>query len=56
MTLIIHINTILRSAHLPPVYGSQRVPCTLHHSMSLGAFRMFYANHYIDYHAHQTIY
>ncbi|TEB25835.1 hypothetical protein FA13DRAFT_1796150 [Coprinellus micaceus] len=57
---IIHIDTILRSAHLIPVFGdpsvSGRVPVGFHHSMSLGSYKLFYVNRYIDYNAHEFIF
>lgn len=56
ITSIINIDSILRSAHLLPVYGTRHIPRTLHHSASLDVFRMYYVNRYIDYYAHETIY
>lgn len=57
LTSLIHIDAIYRSAHLIPVFGSAgRVPQDLHHSESLLAYRLFYVNKYIDYHAHQTVF
>lgn len=58
LTSIIHIDTILRSAHLMPVFGGRRyrVPKDMHHSESLDRYRMFYVNRYIDYNAHETIF
>lgn len=57
---IIHVDTILRSAHLIPVYGKftprNRVPKDHHHSDTLEAYNMFYVNRYIDYHAHENIF
>lgn len=53
---LIHIDTILRAAHLIGVSGRRRVPTTLKFSDSLDAFRMFYVNKYIDHHAHETAY
>jgi hypothetical protein len=51
---IIHIDSILRCAHLMPVFGSQFIPSSLHHSQTLHAFKLFYVNKYIDYHAYEV--
>ncbi|KAF6751439.1 hypothetical protein DFP72DRAFT_991344 [Ephemerocybe angulata] len=53
MTLIIHIDSILRSAHLLPVFGTARTPKRFHHSKSLTSYKLFYVNKYIDYHAYE---
>jgi hypothetical protein len=53
MTSIIHVDTILRAAHLIGVAGSDFLPRTLSFSDSLSAFRLFYVNKYADHHAHE---
>ena len=50
---LIHIDTILRGAHLIGVAGHQMLPKTLTHDQSLDVFRCFYVNKYVDYHAHE---
>lgn len=50
---VIHIYTILRSAHLIGVAGSQYIPTSLTHSDSLRAFRLFYVSKYADHHTHE---
>ena len=50
---IIHIDSILRSAHLMGVSGSQFIPHHLTFNHTLDAFRAFYVNKYIDHHAHE---
>jgi hypothetical protein len=50
---VIHLDTILRSAHLIGVAGSQKLPKTFTHHDSLYAFRLFYVNKYADHHAHE---
>ncbi|KAF8801821.1 hypothetical protein BYT27DRAFT_7309117 [Phlegmacium glaucopus] len=50
---IIHIDSILRGAHLMGVYGSHFVPQHLKFNHTLDAFRSFYVNKYIDHHAHE---
>lgn len=47
---IIHVGSIIRSAHLIPIYGKHDVDSELHYSYSLDAFRAFYVSPYSDYH------
>ncbi|KAF8805514.1 hypothetical protein BYT27DRAFT_7104339, partial [Phlegmacium glaucopus] len=53
VTSVVHIDSILRAAHLIGVYSSEFIPQTLTHSQSLHAFKLFYVNKYIDHHAHE---
>lgn len=53
---VIHIDTILRSAHLIGVAASQQLPRSFTHHDSLYAFRLFYVNKYADHHAHEIIF
>lgn len=55
VTDIISLESIVRACHLAPVYGTTRLPHGFHYADSLDAFRRFYVNWYIDYHAHETI-
>ncbi|KAH9010076.1 hypothetical protein EDB85DRAFT_2077509 [Lactarius pseudohatsudake] len=48
---IIHLDTILRAAHLLPVFGSERVSRTLSCTDTLDTFSSFYVNKYVDHHA-----
>ena len=48
---IIHLDTIVRAAHLLPVYGQEFVSRTLSFSDTLDVFGTFYVNKYIDHHA-----
>lgn len=48
---VIHLNSIVRAAHLIGVYGQYRVPRALRFEHSLDAFQSFYVNKYIDHHA-----
>jgi hypothetical protein len=52
-TMIVHIDTIIRSAHLIGIAGNSFIPKNLRYSDSLDAFRTFYVNKFIDYHAHE---
>ncbi|KAH8978868.1 hypothetical protein EDB86DRAFT_3248737 [Lactarius hatsudake] len=47
---VIHVDMILRSAHLIGVAGTQRLPRTFTHH---DAFQLFYVNKYADHHAHE---
>ena len=49
---VIHLESILRPAHLIPVFGDQPVDHDLHFSHSLLAFKTFYVNKFSDYHAY----
>ncbi|KAK7684399.1 hypothetical protein QCA50_012346 [Cerrena zonata] len=51
VTSVIHIDTIVRSAHLIPVYGDTMISSTFHFSDSLDAFSTYYVNKYADHHA-----
>ena len=53
-TSLVHIDTILRAAHLIGVAGHNMLPKTLKYNHSLDVFQRFYVNKYIDYHAHET--
>ena len=50
---IVHLDAILRSAHLMGIAGVHRIPRHLLHTDSLDAFKSFYVNKFIDYHAHE---
>ena len=50
---MVHLDTILRSAHLMGVVGSNFIPSDLKFHNSLDAFREFYVNKYIDHHSHE---
>lgn len=53
---VIHLDTILRAAHLIGVYGSDILPKDMSSADSLDAFRSFYVNKFIDNHAFQIAY
>ncbi|KAJ7480981.1 hypothetical protein FB451DRAFT_1350862 [Mycena latifolia] len=50
---IIHIDTILRGAHLIGIYGDSLLPRHFKHSDTLDRFKAFYVNKYADHHAHE---
>ncbi|KAK7684219.1 hypothetical protein QCA50_012543 [Cerrena zonata] len=53
MMSVIHLDCILRGAHLIGVAGKDKIPRKLQYSDSLDAFKAFYVNKYIDHHAHE---
>ncbi|KAH9162301.1 hypothetical protein EDB89DRAFT_2079825 [Lactarius sanguifluus] len=48
---VIHLDSVLRAAHLLPVFGNSFMPIDLSPHESLDAFDTYYINKYIDYHA-----
>ncbi|KAJ7328054.1 hypothetical protein DFH08DRAFT_916752 [Mycena albidolilacea] len=53
LTTIVHIDTLLRGAHLIPVYGSGYISTGFRYTYSLDAFKSFHVNKYIDHHANE---
>ncbi|KAG1889698.1 uncharacterized protein F5891DRAFT_1131776 [Suillus fuscotomentosus] len=53
---IIHLDSIMRAAHLIGVYGSQDIPHHLKHTDSLVAFSAYYVNKISDYHTYEIAY
>lgn len=53
---VIHLDTVLRGAHLIGAAGSNFLPtdATFDFSKSLDSFHTFYVNKYVDYHAHEV--
>ncbi len=52
---IIPISSIVRACHLIGFYGRTRLPVNFSSADSLVAFRRYYVNWFIDYHAHETV-
>ncbi|KIK05406.1 hypothetical protein K443DRAFT_641183 [Laccaria amethystina LaAM-08-1] len=50
---IIHLDSMVRGAHLMGIAGTTRIPHHLTFDHSLDAFQGFYVNKYIDHHAHE---
>ncbi|KAF8337791.1 hypothetical protein F5887DRAFT_1063026 [Amanita rubescens] len=50
---VIHADSIIRPAHLIPIYGEHHVPHHLHAAHSLDAFKGYYVNKFSDYHAYR---
>lgn len=52
---LVHVDCIIRACHLIGVYGRHPVPIDFQHTITLDTFHSYYVNHYIDYHAHETV-
>lgn len=50
---LIHLDTVVRAAHLIGIAGQSTIPREFEPSDSLNAFKTFYVNKYVDYHAHE---
>ncbi|KAI6031144.1 hypothetical protein PISMIDRAFT_88613 [Pisolithus microcarpus 441] len=48
---VVHVHSILRGAHLIPVYGCTHLPADVQYTNSLDVFQAYYVNKYIDHHA-----
>ncbi|KIJ58526.1 hypothetical protein HYDPIDRAFT_119445 [Hydnomerulius pinastri MD-312] len=49
---VISLDSIVRGAHLMPMFGGDFLPCDFHFSESLDSFNAYYVNKYIDHHTH----
>lgn len=52
---VIHLDTILRGAHLLPCYGTGFLPEEMTHNDALDAWDSYFVNQFIDYHAHELL-
>ncbi|TFK27216.1 hypothetical protein FA15DRAFT_586638 [Coprinopsis marcescibilis] len=52
---IIPLVSIVRGAHLLPVFGTGRLPEGFSYTDSLEVFERYYVNSYIDYHTHEML-
>ncbi|KAI0245200.1 hypothetical protein BJV78DRAFT_1277494 [Lactifluus subvellereus] len=52
---IVHIDCIIRAAHLLPAFGSSFVPEELHFSNSLDVYRSYFVNNNVDHHCHEFL-
>ena len=50
---IIHLDSMVRSAHLMGIAGTTRIPYDLTFDRRLDPFQAFFVNQYIDHHAHE---
>ena len=52
---VIHLDCVIRAAHLVPAYGEDFVPDDMQYSESLDYFPLFYVNKFVDHHAFETV-
>jgi hypothetical protein len=52
---VVHLDSVLRGAHLIPCYGDDFLPPDFHFTDSLDAFCAYFVNKFIDHNAHATI-
>ncbi|KAJ7443373.1 hypothetical protein FB451DRAFT_1437560 [Mycena latifolia] len=50
---VVHLDSLLRGAHLIPVYGAGHIPVGFRYNHSLDAFTAFHVNKYIDHHSNE---
>jgi hypothetical protein len=53
---VIHLDTIVRAAHVLPVYGDYELPAGFSHFDTLDFFDTFYINKFIDHHAFTIVF
>lgn len=53
---VIHLDCVLRGAHLLPIFLDQPVPRNVSYFDSLSRFRAYYVNKWIDYHVFETVF
>jgi len=52
---VINAESIVRGAHLLPVYGDNRVPERFSHFNTLSMYKSFFVNHFADHHTNELI-
>ncbi|KAK0432102.1 uncharacterized protein EV420DRAFT_1655982 [Desarmillaria tabescens] len=52
---VVHLDALLRGAHLMPVFGAKTLPHKFHYSRSLDCFSAFYISKYADHHMHEIV-
>ena len=52
---VIHLDSIVRGAHLLPAYGRGFLPEDFDFRDALEAFRTYFVNNLIDYHTHELL-
>ncbi|KAI0654965.1 hypothetical protein C8Q70DRAFT_924539, partial [Cubamyces menziesii] len=50
---VVHLQTVLRAAHLIPVFCPDPTPVQLKQHAVLDSYRAFYVKKYTDHHAHE---
>ncbi|KAF9487693.1 hypothetical protein BDN71DRAFT_1485273 [Pleurotus eryngii] len=52
---VVHLDGLLRAAHLVPVFGRRFLPLGFKHQYLLDSFHAFFVNKYIDYHVFELL-
>jgi hypothetical protein len=52
---VISTDSIIRAAHLLPIYGNHRVPRDVTFSNILDKAQSFFINHFVDHHVHELV-
>lgn len=55
VTTVVRIDSILRAAHLMPIFGKDHIPIDFDRTATLDAFAGYYVNKFIDHHAHEFL-
>jgi hypothetical protein len=53
---VIHLDSVVRAAHLLPVFGPEPVSTTLSSTDTLDKFTRFYVNKFVDHHTFETVF
>lgn len=53
LTTVVHLDSILRGAHLIPVYGDHSLPDKFKPEWTLDSFTTFFVNKYADHHSNE---
>ncbi|KAI6040126.1 hypothetical protein EDC04DRAFT_2867742 [Pisolithus marmoratus] len=48
---VIHVDSIVHSTHLLPIFGHEQVPQSVNYNNSLDLYHRFYVNHFAGHHA-----
>ncbi|KAK7012895.1 C2H2-type domain-containing protein [Favolaschia claudopus] len=56
VTTVLHLDSLLRGAHLIPVFGTKHIPIGFPYYHSLDAFNAFHVNKYADHHANEIVF
>jgi len=52
---VITVDSIIRAAHLLPIFDETRLDHSLNYTHSLDVFKAFYVNHLVDPHAYELV-
>jgi len=52
---VINVDSIVRAAHLLPVFKASLIPSRLHFSNALDVFHAYFVNNYIDHHCNEFL-